>query len=645
MSEKIAVLISGRHHHDLIKQTLLEQKKAYPVYEVSGSLESRDGIQQAKALQEEGVRVIISAGMNAVNILQHVTIPVICIQRSRLSLALTLKKALESVNGDASQIALVCSSGLFLEAAKKAREVFEFNIHIQIYSDSDNLIAILQQLKDQGVTTIIGPSVVLHGAESLGMQTVPAPLEKEDILQAVEQAEEHLQTIENYFQNNEIIRVIQNSTPYGILAADREHRLLEINEAAMMLFGVEKSQVFGLDVFSTLFSSNSIKEPIRMLEQNNDQILTIRQDLVLVHLEQIQRDHEIIAYVYTMKPISQIQQEEERTRKQLHKKGSSARGTFDNIIGSSPAMQKAIHIAKRIAQVNSTILICGQTGCGKELFAQSIHNYSPRRSAPFVVINCAALPESILESILFGYEPGAFTGAQSRGKQGLFEIAHNGTVFLDEISEMPLNTQARFLRVLQEREVMRLGSDKAIPVDIRVIAATNKNLAEMVSKNLFRQDLFYRINVLTLQLPPLSQREGDLRLLTDYFIARKARDLNRPVSGIQEEAFQYLSQYPLPGNIRQLSNIVEAAVALSDTDRITKDVMELVLAPHIVQPQDMRVEGDLGQAEAAALWKALKQNHFQRMKTAQALQISSSTLWRKIKKYHLDEKLAELEAK
>ena len=246
------------------------------------------------------------------------------------------------------------------------------------------------------------------------------------------------------------------------------------------------------------------------------------------------------------------EQRQGKLRRQVTGGRSKAKYTFRDIVGNSHALSECKAIAQRMARSDSSILITGGTGVGKELFAQSIHNASSRSQQPFIAVNCGALVESLLESELFGYEKGAFTGANKNGKQGLFELAHKGTLFLDEIGEMPLHLQVRLLRVLQEKEVVRVGGDLVIPVDVRVIAATNKDIPELIRQNRFRSDLFYRLNVLPLYIPPLVERKEDIPLLIDYFKQKLKADFT-----LTEQAEERLLAYSFPGNVRELRNCME----------------------------------------------------------------------------------------
>ena len=281
-------------------------------------------------------------------------------------------------------------------------------------------------------------------------------------------------------------------------------------------------------------------------------------------------------------------------------------------------------------------MILGETGTGKELFAQGIHNASPRRNEPFLAINCAALPEQLLESELFGYVKGAFTGARSNGKTGLFEAANGGTIFLDEISEIPPNMQARLLRVIQERQVVRIGDDKVIPVDIRILAASNRDLRTLVQQGAFRADLYYRLSVLELKVPPLSWRREDIPLLAQSLLQNKNKALNTHVTGFAPEALEVLQSLEWPGNIRQLSNFIERLMILSDPPLVTGENARALAQNEATKELPVSREGHfptLEEAESNLIRKALDQTGGSRTAAAQLLGIHPSTLWRKLRDF------------
>ncbi|MFI5373038.1 MAG: sigma-54-dependent transcriptional regulator [Candidatus Rokuibacteriota bacterium] len=247
---------------------------------------------------------------------------------------------------------------------------------------------------------------------------------------------------------------------------------------------------------------------------------------------------------------------------------------LENVVGRSPAMTQVFELVKKAARSEANILVLGESGTGKELIARAIHANSPRASGPFVPVDCASLPEQLLESELFGHEKGAFTGAV-RTKTGLVEAAHRGTLFLDEIGDLPASLQVKLLRALQERQIRRVGGTGLVDVDVRVVSATNRNLAEAIAKGQFREELYYRINVIAIRLPPLRERAGDVRLLAHTFLKRYGQER---VTGLDEAAAEALDRYPWPGNVRELQNVIERACALADGPRITmKDLPEHVL--------------------------------------------------------------------
>ncbi len=317
--------------------------------------------------------------------------------------------------------------------------------------------------------------------------------------------------------------------------------------------------------------------------------------------------------------------------------------TFDNIVGNSRAMQRVKEKAKIASSSSSTILITGESGTGKELFARSIHNSSFRRGYPFIAINCAAIPEALLESELFGYEEGAFTGAKKGGKMGKFELADKGTIFLDEIGDMSLHLQAKLLRVLQERKIEKIGSDYNIPVDVRIIAATNKELGRMVSLGEFREDLYYRLNVIPIMVPPLIERKEDIPVLVENIIKECSQKLLKNVRGIEPEALDVICEYNWPGNVRELQNVIEYSVNMTTSESITiDDIPEKISGGAAYEYEECEKSAGheeirpLAQMERDEIIRALdrfKEYKSGKEKAAKALGISRATLYRKIKEY------------
>ncbi|MEG1873634.1 MAG: sigma 54-interacting transcriptional regulator, partial [Ruthenibacterium sp.] len=287
----------------------------------------------------------------------------------------------------------------------------------------------------------------------------------------------------------------------------------------------------------------------------------------------------------TIQNVEDISKTEGKIRKELSAKGLVAKYYFSNIIGGSAVMRNSIATAYKYSQVDGSVLLIGETGTGKELFAHSIHNASRRSNQPFVAVNCAALPENLLESELFGYVDGAFSGAAKGGKTGLFELAHKGSIFLDEIGEVPIALQAKLLRVLQEKEIRRIGDDRVLPIDVRVISATNINIRERIESGQFRSDLYYRLNLLNLRLAPLRERPSDIPELVNFFVSKFACDYAKPAPKLTAEAMEQLCKYSWPGNARELRNLCERLTVLGESDTIDREVIDRLELFHPDAPQ------------------------------------------------------------
>ena len=325
-----------------------------------------------------------------------------------------------------------------------------------------------------------------------------------------------------------------------------------------------------------------------------------------------------------------IRQDEMENENQYYKEEEDKRFNFEEIISQSQAMQEVLKMIKQVAPLPTTVMITGESGTGKELIARAIHKNSPREKKPFVVANCVAFSPNVLESELFGHEKGAFTGASAR-RMGRFEIAHGGTIFLDEIGEINQMTQAKLLRVVQQKEFERVGSSTSIKVDARILAATNKDIKKEVEEHKFREDLYYRLNVFHIQLPPLRERKEDVPLLVQHFIEKYNRILNKRISCLSKEGSNLLMDYSYPGNVRELENIIERAMIMCNGKMIDKDILFFFEQKNINQKN-----GTLKEVEKEMIKKSLIQNHGNRTKTALNLGISRRNLQLKLKEYKID---------
>jgi two-component system response regulator HydG len=310
---------------------------------------------------------------------------------------------------------------------------------------------------------------------------------------------------------------------------------------------------------------------------------------------------------------------------------------FENIIGENPNLMEVLSVVKKVAPTDSSVLILGESGTGKELIAEAIHLNSHRKTKPFVPINCGALPKDLQESELFGYVKGAFTGANTN-KKGLFEEANGGTIFLDELGEMELPMQVKLLRFLQDHKIFRIGDSKPILADVRVICATNKDLKKHIAEKKFREDLYYRVNVISLMLPPLRDRKSDIPILANYFVQKYCERFGKPTRGLSQEALDEMLSYDWPGNIRELQNVIERSVILSEgpeigSDHFPKDLTE----PRVNVQNILQEQPTLDELEKRYILETLRACNNNKVLTCERLGISTTTLWRKLKQYGVDQ--------
>jgi len=426
------------------------------------------------------------------------------------------------------------------------------------------------------------------------------------------------------------VETIIESIQAGILTSDISGRILSANKNTLEMFGLSQKELMGKNI-GDLFEG--LDRVIGVLKSGE---IIVEED-VFVKSNTNKLQFSLSAYPINdteerLQEIIFVFKEIKRIRKLVNRiMGSKAIYTFDKIMGKSDRFMQVVDYTKKIADSKSTILITGESGTGKEVFAQAIHNYSDRGEEPFVAINCGAIPKNLIESELFGYEEGAFTGAKRGGAAGRFEIADGGTILLDEIGEMPLDMQTKLLRVIEEGIITRVGSGKQIPIDVRVIAATNKDLSEEVEKGNFRLDLYYRLNVLPVHLPPLRERKEDIPLLAEYFMKNISKRLNKKVVDLDSEKINKFLDYHWPGNIRELENAIERMI---NTQTVQIYAGDSTYIAHRELPLFEAEECfDLKQIEKTTVQKALKKCDGNITLTAKKLGIGRNTLYRMIEKH------------
>ncbi|MCR4441801.1 MAG: sigma 54-interacting transcriptional regulator [Peptococcaceae bacterium] len=475
------------------------------------------------------------------------------------------------------------------------------------------------------VLSIMGSSEKVY-SHTLGM-LVAAELAIRNQLQVLE-------TSEKLLVSNKYYKAVIEAVSEGILAVDSKGYVTCMNKSAGKILFTDPGEAIGKHVTEVVDFRPVILDVLRTGEGYVDKEFIINSKRGRLHFFKSAvpirgEDGQIDGVVDVFREIKQV--------KHLVNQmvGAQARFTFDNIIGSSREMVEAKRLARIAAKSMSNVLIIGDSGTGKELFAQAIHNASPRAGGPFIAINCGAIPRELIESELFGYEGGAFTGAKQDGRPGKFEMATGGTIFLDEIAEMPFDMQVKLLRVLQEREVTRVGGNKTIAVDIRVIAATNKDLHREMSEETFRKDLYWRLNVLTIYLPLLSQRSSDIPELVAHFLHEFSKRHNTKYT-LDAGTMEILLNYSWPGNVRELENTLERAIAFAEGSVIMPHHLPKNLLAKNKGPHSSSQVVSLEQAEREAIAAGLAHCRGNISKAAKMLGVSRNTLYSKIMKYGLE---------
>lgn len=438
---------------------------------------------------------------------------------------------------------------------------------------------------------------------------------------------------------------------YSIVIVDKEGYILKLNRAYCNFLGVTESEAIGKHC-AEVIENTRMHIIVKTGKQEIGDVQHIKGTNTIADRMPIFKNGKLIAGVGTLifkdivdldtyvKRVNKMESEFDLFKKEL-KKALGSEYTFRMIIGESESMRQVKNLAKKVASSKSNVLLLGESGTGKELFAHAIHNESSRVDYPLIKINCAAIPPELLESELFGYEAGAFTGAKKGGKPGKFELADKSTIFLDEIGEMPLNMQAKLLRVIQEKEVERIGGITSKKIDVRIVAATNQNLEEMVKNKKFREDLYYRLNVISIRIPPLRERKEDIPIITKRLIKKLSKEMDHYVSEVSEDAMNCLKQYSWPGNVRELQNVIERAFNIMDKEA-------MVMVEHLpyfltknnnvkkVHTKEMTLKEILDEVEKEEIKKCLKRTKGNKMKTAKTLGISRTSLYEKIEKYGLE---------
>lgn len=565
----------------------------------------------ARELINRGIEILVCRGGTADYLKKEFkNISIIDIEVSSYDIA----KAIKTAKLVDNNLAFIIFS-IMVDVNKDLRDLFEFNINIYYVDNIKETEIMINKAISEGYTTFAGGNTVGRLCKEKGLNSILIKSGIESVSTAIRQAKNILKVKDENLRNFNLIKDVIQNTLVGIIAINKENKIKLANNAAVEILSKSDEQIIGNNLYIMLGIDKNIKDGNFAVDYDGNHLVLNKKSRHVHSLD--------IISVFTIEKVSDINEKEKNLRRLYVKKGYFARFKFEDINGSSKIIQNTIDLSKKYAKSDSTILLVGETGTGKEMFAQSIHNYSLRKDGPFVAVNCAALTETLLESELFGYVKGAFTGASKEGKEGIFEMANGGTIFLDEISEVSLTTQSKLLRVIQERKVMRIGGADIKSVDVRIIAATNKNLLELIERGDFRNDLYYRLSVLKVSLPPLRNRKEDIKILLDNFLNFFQVKMGKDKPIISNECKKFLESYNWPGNIRELKNFAERLMVAYDKKIITSEIIKQTLdIEENSRSKDLNIKNVL---------KILKQNENNKTKTAKELGISRTTLWKMLK--------------
>jgi len=509
-------------------------------------------------------------------------------------------------------------------------EVFKIDIRQFSYDSYLDAKRTVQTIKKEGFDAVIGSPIAVELALNEGLVghlAITVSSIKDLLTNALAILEKRKREQATLIRLNEIF----NHLNEGICFITRHHQISFINTSMAKLLNKSPTEVLNKPVLKILSDLD-----LNIDSSKSHQVLDINHKKLAIHILALENDY-INGYILNVQELNALEYSSGEFRK-ASSNSFSTRYNFHQLSTKNNNFQSIIDLAKAYSQTASTILITGESGTGKEVLSQSIHNYSDRAKSPFVAINCASFPESLLESELFGYEEGTFTGAKKGGRIGLIESAHNGTLFLDEIGDMPLHLQTRLLRVLQEKQITRLGASVSHNINIRVIAATHANLEELVAKGEFRSDLYFRLNILRLSIPPLRDRPEDILDLAETFLKKH----NKSIHNMPDKILLLLKKYDWPGNIRELENIIERIQILlhliQDADQddfLPFHLPELFSKAHLVEPSASLKKAEVNQ-ESILIKKAIKEMNGNLELTAKKLGISRTTLWRKMKRNEIN---------
>ncbi|MGE7602882.1 sigma 54-interacting transcriptional regulator [Peribacillus sp. NPDC097675] len=569
--------------------------------------------------------IVVSGNRSSLSLKQNLNNLVIPVKMTGFDL-------LELIQKVGKEEVVIMNYGEDIKALDNISSLLNIKVRQIQFNDIQEAYTILEHLRDEGVKDVIGGSWVCEAANQLGMNGV-FYYSKRAVENTLQDALNVVKVYRSKLEGVNLFKTMMNISRNGLISTDSDFNVISINESTKRLLGIKGRQTHDINLNKLIPNLMPNQASEEWNEPQYNLIFEHDSKKLMADIIPVSFQGDSMGHLISIEDVVKLKEKELKIRKNINQKPMMAGYSFADIIGSSPSIKETIQQAKKYSRANPSILIHGESGTGKELFSQSIHQYSYRSIHPFITVNCAALPESLIDSELFGYEEGAFTGAKKGGKVGLFEMAHQGTIFLDEISELPLHLQSRLLRVLQEKEIVRIGGDQVIPIDVRIISASNKNLLDCVKKGTFRDDLYFRISVLQLYIPPLRHRPGDILHLFRHFIQKNERILHV----LSKVNMNPLTTYHWPGNVRELQNVAERFLVLCDCEDLTSEFLESTLHmalyhPHsVLSNKDNKKPHGFFAEELERIKIALEKAEGNKEKAAELLGISRTTLWRKLK--------------
>ncbi|MGI6327791.1 MAG: sigma 54-interacting transcriptional regulator [Dethiobacteria bacterium] len=603
-----------------------------------------EGVELGKRAVQSGADVIISRGPTGVILKKELPIPVILIQITNFDIIQALYHA-RQLGRKIAYFDYIKRKD-FYDFSNIAQILSLEELRLFFYRDEKELDEQIKRAHAEGIEVVVASGVcVVRMAQEQGMQGVMVFTSREAIVESLQWAKDLVAIRQKDREKAEYFKTIIEHMQSGAIAVNYSNEVVLFNPVAEELFKVSGKELLGKKIKDIHIPQ--VQKIFQSLNLVENEIQKINGKQVVFNRIPILMGHEFLGTVMIIQNIHELQNLEGFMRSKLYAAGGFlAQHTFQDIIGTSDAIRGALERARKFALTDSTVLITGESGTGKDLFAHSIHAASPRREGPFVVINCVNSSEDLLEGELFGYEEGAFSGTKKGGKAGLFELAHGGTLFIDEISALSSSLQLSLLRILQQKVVRRLGGERLLPVNVRVIAATSRFLPAEIKKGKFREDLFFHLNVLNLHIPSLRERKSDIPLLMNYFAEKYRGDNRETADRFPDSIIRFLSDYDWPDNVRELENFMNKYVILSEGSKDSFRLMEeLVDELYRFREDSKIIKGDednsltinigtLEYMEQQIIKKLSQQTDIDKKDLASLLGISRTTLWKKLKALH-----------